>query len=55
MTPEDLTDVEGLRSEVDDPHSLIRRATLGHLAAKDVDGDVDGCMKPKIEACIHSV
>ncbi|MFA9565775.1 MAG: acetylglutamate kinase [Acidimicrobiales bacterium] len=50
-----LTDVEGLRRQVDDPGSLVRRATAGQLATLIEDGAVSGGMIPKIEACIHAV
>ena len=50
-----LTDIEGLRREVGDPDSLIRRATVSQLAAMVRDGTVAGGMIPKIEACIHAV
>ncbi len=50
-----LTDVEGLRRDVDDADSLIRQATVGQLAAMVADGSLAGGMIPKIEACIHAV
>jgi acetylglutamate kinase len=50
-----LTDVEGLRRDVDDPASLIRRATVAELEALIADGTIAGGMIPKVAACIDAV
>lgn len=50
-----LTDIEGLRSDVDDPASLIRQTTAGQLEAMIADGTIAGGMIPKVESCIHAV
>ncbi|MDZ7677253.1 MAG: acetylglutamate kinase [Acidimicrobiales bacterium] len=49
-----LTDVEGLLADVDDPHSLIRRATPETLAELLDAGTLWGGMIPKVAACIHA-
>ena len=49
-----LTDVEGLRADVDDPGSLIRRITSGELQALLDDGTLTGGMIPKVAACVHA-
>ena len=43
-----LTDVEGLRRDVDDPASLIRQTTADELDALLADGTLTGGMIPKI-------
>ena len=50
-----LTDIEGLRRDVDDPSSLIRQTTAAELEAMVVDGTLTGGMIPKIESCISAV
>jgi acetylglutamate kinase len=50
-----LTDIEGLLRDVDDPSSLIRRATAAELQALMDDGTLSGGMIPKIAACVHAV
>ena len=50
-----LTDVEGLRRDVDDPASLIRQTTADELEALLEDGTLTGGMIPKIASCIHAV
>jgi acetylglutamate kinase len=50
-----LTDIEGLRSKVDDPASLIRQTTADHLDALMADGTIAGGMIPKVESCTHAV
>ncbi len=50
-----LTDIEGLRRDVDDPASLVRRATVSQLEEMVGDGTIAGGMIPKIEACVHAV
>jgi acetylglutamate kinase len=50
-----LTDIEGLRRQVDDPNSLIRQTSADELAALIDDGTIAGGMIPKVDSCIHAV
>lgn len=50
-----LTDVEGLHRDVDDPTSLISRATADELDAFVENGVVGSGMIPKVAACVHAV
>jgi acetylglutamate kinase len=50
-----LTDVEGVRRDVDDADSLIRRTTADELDALMADGTLSGGMIPKIGSCAHAV
>jgi acetylglutamate kinase len=50
-----LTDVEGLRADVDDESSLIRRTTASRLRALMDRGTLRGGMIPKVAACVHAV
>ena len=50
-----LTDIEGLRRDVDDPASLIRQTTAAELEALVADGTLSGGMIPKVESCIAAV
>ena len=50
-----LTDIEGLRREVDNAASLIRQIKSSELAALVADGIVAGGMIPKVESCIKAV
>ncbi|HWC69459.1 MAG TPA: acetylglutamate kinase [Acidimicrobiales bacterium] len=50
-----LTDIEGLRRDVDDPASLVRQATADELATWIADGHLAGGMIPKVEACVAAV
>jgi acetylglutamate kinase len=50
-----LTDIEGLRREVDDPSSLIRQASAADIDAMLADGTIAGGMIPKVESCVHAV
>ena len=43
-----LTDIEGLRRDVDDPASLIRQTTADELDALVADGTIAGGMIPKV-------
>lgn len=49
-----LTDIEGLRSDVDDDSSLIRRISSADLAALVESKVVTGGMIPKVAACIDA-
>jgi acetylglutamate kinase len=50
-----LTDIEGIRRNVDDPASLIRQLTLDELNGLIADGTVSGGMIPKVQSCIDAV
>jgi acetylglutamate kinase len=48
-----LTDVEGWRSDPDDPASRISEATAAEV--RERLGEVGGGMRPKLEACLHAL
>lgn len=50
-----LTDIEGLRREVNDPKSLIQRISVEEMAELLTDGTVAGGMIPKVESCVQAV
>ena len=50
-----LTDIEGLRADVDDPTSLIRQTTADELAGLMASGALSGGMIPKIESCVSAI
>jgi len=50
-----LTDVEGLRSDPDDPESLVRRLTASELRAMTGTPAIAGGMIPKIDACLTAL
>ncbi len=50
-----LTDIAGLRRNIDDAASLIQRITLTELSALIKDGTVSGGMIPKVESCMQAV
>ena len=50
-----LTDIEGLRREVDDAASLIRQTDADELDALVADGTIAGGMIPKVASCTHAV
>ena len=50
-----LTDIEGLRRQVDDPASLIHQTTPDELDQLVVDGVIAGGMIPKVESCVRAV
>jgi acetylglutamate kinase len=50
-----LTDIEGLRADVDDETSLISRTTAVHLRGLMDRGTLSGGMIPKVAACVHAV
>ncbi len=50
-----LTDIEGLRADVDNPNSLIRQTTADELAEMMASGTLSGGMIPKIESCVSAV
>ncbi len=50
-----LTDIEGLRRDVDDAGSLIRQTDADELDAMVADGRIAGGMIPKVGSCTHAV
>lgn len=50
-----LTDIEGLLGDLDDPASLIHRATVPEIRALVAQGILSGGMIPKIEACLAAL
>lgn len=50
-----LTNVEGLRRDVDDPASHISSVTVIELETMLADGTLTGGMIPKIESCLHAI
>jgi acetylglutamate kinase len=50
-----LTDIEGLRTDVDDPGSLIRQTTADQLDRLIDDGIIAGGMIPKVASCQQAV
>lgn len=50
-----LTDVPGLLTDIDDPSSLVAKATIADLDVYVADGTISGGMLPKIGACIEAV
>ena len=50
-----LTDVPGLLTNIDDPSSLVAKATIADLDGFVADGTISGGMLPKIGACIEAV
>ena len=50
-----LTDVEGLRRDLDDAESLIRQTNPAELEALMADGTIAGGMIPKVASCVDAV
>ena len=50
-----LTNVPGLLTDIDDPESLVARATVADLEGAVADGTITGGMVPKVESCIDAV
>jgi acetylglutamate kinase len=50
-----LTDIAGLRADIDNPDSLIKRITVNELSGLIADGTVSGGMIPKVESCTQAV
>jgi len=50
-----LTDVEGIRRDLDDPTSLISRTTADELDGLIADGTVSAGMIPKVASCVAAV
>lgn len=50
-----LTDIAGLRRDINDAASLIQRISVNDLTALIEDGTIAGGMIPKVESCIQAV
>jgi acetylglutamate kinase len=50
-----LTDIAGLRRDIEDAMSLIQRITVNELQSLIDDGTISGGMIPKIESCMQAV
>jgi len=50
-----LTDIEGLRRDVNDAKTLIRQTDAVELAGLVADGTIEGGMIPKVSSCIQAV
>jgi acetylglutamate kinase len=50
-----LTDIDGIRRDVDDPSSLISTTTAGELQLLIADGTVSAGMIPKVASCVAAV
>ncbi len=50
-----LTDIEGLRTDVNDPTTLIRQTTADVIDAMIDDGTIVGGMIPKVASCLQAV
>ena len=50
-----LTAVSGLLTDVDDPSSLVARASVTEIEAGIADGSIQGGMVPKVRACLDAV
>ncbi|MGH9133206.1 MAG: acetylglutamate kinase [Ilumatobacteraceae bacterium] len=50
-----LTDIEGLRRDVDDGTTLIRQTTADELEGLVADGIIAGGMIPKVVSCVRAV
>lgn len=50
-----LTDIEGLRRDVNDSATLIRQTTVTELDSLMADGTIAGGMIPKVRSCVDAV
>ncbi len=50
-----LTDIDGIRRDVNDAASLFSSVSLADLDALIADGTISGGMIPKVQACVHAV
>ena len=50
-----LSDVNGVRTDVDDPDSLIQTLTEAEAKAMIASGQISRGMIPKIEACLETL
>jgi acetylglutamate kinase len=50
-----LTDIDGIRTDVADPSSLLSSGSIKEIEALIADGTISGGMIPKVQACITAV
>jgi acetylglutamate kinase len=50
-----LTDVAGLMGDIDDPATLVARATVADLESGIASGAISGGMIPKVRSCVEAV
>lgn len=50
-----LTDIAGLRRDINDAGSLIHRTTIAEIESLIADGTIAGGMIPKVESCMQAV
>jgi len=50
-----LTDIDGVRSDVNDPDSLIHALTCAQVRKRIADGTINGGMIPKVMGCVNAV
>ena len=50
-----LTDIEGLRTDLDDPGSLIRQTDADQLESLIANGAIAGGMIPKVASCVRAL
>lgn len=50
-----LTDIAGLLDDIDDPTSLVAKASLADLEAGMASGRISGGMIPKVRSCMEAV
>ena len=50
-----LTDISGLRRDINDAGSLIQRTTTAEIESLIADGTIAGGMIPKVESCMQAV
>lgn len=50
-----LTNIAGLRRDVNDPESLISQIGVEELASMLTDGSITEGMIPKVESCVHAM
>lgn len=50
-----MTDTHGIRTNVDDPDSILSSATEAEIMAMIDDGTIAGGMLPKVKSCLHCI
>ena len=50
-----LTDIEGLREDVDDPETLLSTVSVDKIEAMVADGRITEGMIPKVTSCARAV
>ncbi|MEY2565632.1 MAG: acetylglutamate kinase [Actinomycetota bacterium] len=50
-----LTNIEGLRRDVDDPDTLLTTVSVDELEKLVADGALEGGMLPKVDSCVRAV